>query len=238
MGGDVTQPLELLLQLHLLVLQGGGLLPGRLDQTLQLGFTGDVGASQEVSLLGLALEASQLLTRLLQATLGCHDLLVELGMPLLAVGQHHIQLFKTGVSRGTALLNGIQLSLNLLQVGLDLGGACTRLIGLLGQSQRLHLELVGLCLCRRSFAAQFNQTLAGVAVRGLRAHQQVASFLMNEGLSASLFLEVFNLLGPGEQSRLFAVGGIEIHAVSTHRVTLRHQNPLTGLQTLTLGQGL
>ena len=163
----IAQALELFLQLDLLVLQGCGLLGGGLDQSLQFGFAGDVGATQEVGLLGLTLQAAQLLARLLQTALGCHDLLVELGVTLLAVGEHHVEFFEACIRSSTALLNGVELRLDFVQVRLDLAGTCPGLICLLRQAKCLHLQLVGLRLRLRGFTAQFDQTLAGVAVGGL-----------------------------------------------------------------------
>ena len=61
---------------------------------------------------------------------------------------------------------------------------------------------------------------------------------MDKGLSATLLLEIFNFLGPGEQTRLFAVRRIEIDTVPADGVALRHQDPLTRLQAVAPRQGL
>ena len=238
LGRHIAQPLELFLNLDLLRLQGGGLLRSGLDDALQLGFAGDVGAALEIGFLRLALQAAQLITRLLQAALRVDDVLVELRMTLLAVGQHHVEFLEAGIGSGAALLQGIELGLDLVQIGVNLGGACTRLLGLLGQAQGLDLQFVRLGLGLRGFTTQLHQALTGLGIGRFGAHQLGTSLFVDEGLRALLFLQILDFLRASQQSGLLAVGRIEVHAVAADRMPLGHQDPLTRQQAVTPGQGL
>ena len=121
--------------------------------------------------LRLALQAALLFTAFGDLALTFDHTFVQLGMALLAVGQLHVQLFKTCFGGDATLLQVVQLPHHFAQVGVDLLAAGTGLFGELGQAQCLDLQRVGLGLCFGGLTARRHQTLGRVGIRRLGAHQ-------------------------------------------------------------------
>jgi len=63
-------------------------------------------------------------------------------MAFLAVGQLHVELFKTPLCRHLAFLQLVKLDVNFSHVGLNLPAACAGLLGQLRQAQHFNLQLV------------------------------------------------------------------------------------------------
>ena len=95
---------------------------------------------------------------------------------------------------------------------------------------------MGLCLGLRGLLPGALQALGHVGIGGLTAHQQGARFIGHQNLGAQLFVEVFDLLGPGQQTRLLGIGCIEVNTVPPHRMTTFDIDKLSGLQHVTAGQ--
>ena len=97
--------------LHALLFSGDRccLLGGRVDDAFELGLTRGQAALGKLRFLGLTLQAALLLAAIVQAALGIDDGFVQLGMPLLAVRQLHVELFKTRFGCDTTFLKVSQL---------------------------------------------------------------------------------------------------------------------------------
>ena len=91
------------------------------------------------------------------------------------------------------------------------------------------LRLVGLL----TQLASLQSSLCG---GGLRLGQLRAGFFSHQSLCTYLFVEIVNLLGSGQETRLLGVLGIKMHTVQTHGMALRNKNKFTRLQFVTRGQ--
>ena len=80
----------------------------------------------------MAFQAALLLAAGLQLAFGLNDLIVKLGVTLLAVSQLHVQLFEAGFSGNAAFLQLVQLRINFCRVGRQLLASGTGLFGQLG----------------------------------------------------------------------------------------------------------
>ena len=87
-----------------------------------------------------ALQTALLFARFIQPTLGGDDMLVQLRMALLRIGQLHIQLFKAAFSGDAALLQIFQLCVDFSQISADLITAGLRLLRNLRHAQGFHLQ--------------------------------------------------------------------------------------------------
>lgn len=108
-------------------------------------------------------------------------------MQFLAVSQLHVQLFKARFCGGGPLLQIIQRRLYFSHIGLNLGGACTRLFSLLGQAQHFHLQLMRRLLGLAGFAACAHQALRGIGISRLGTHQRCTNFFADQRLRTQFF---------------------------------------------------
>ena len=151
----------------------------------------------ELGLLRLALQRALLLTAFGQAALGLDHTVAQLGVALLAVGQLHVQFFKTRLRGDAALLQVAQLRLDLGQIGANLLAARPGLLGQLRQSQGLNLQLVRAALGLAGLAARGHQALRRVGVQALGTHQRRARLLGDQCLGTQLLMDrKFNRMRP------------------------------------------
>ncbi len=160
---------------------------------------------------------------------GLDHRVVELGVALLAVGQLHVQFLEARLGGHAALLQRLQLGIHLAQVGVDLLAARARLLGLLGQAQGLHLQLVRAALSLGGLAARHHQALGSVGEGGVGAHQGRARLLGDERLCLELLVEVLDFLRARQQAGLLVVGRVEAHAVRADGVAAGDVDGLAGL---------
>ena len=151
-------------------------------------------------------------------------------MALLAVGQLHVQFFKTRLRGDAALLKVAQLRLDLGQIGANLLAARPGLLGQLRQAQGLNLQLVRAALGLAGLAARGHQALRRVGVQALGTHQRRARLLSDQCLGTQFLLQVFDLLRPGQQAGLLGVLRIKTHAVRAHGMAGCHIDGLARLQ--------
>ena len=97
---------------------------------------------------------------------------IELGMALLAIGQLRIKHLKIAFCQHAALLQRRELSIHLSQIEGDLLASQPHLLGDLGQSQNLDLQLMGPALTGSRFATTGHQGLRGIRVGGFAAQQR------------------------------------------------------------------
>ena len=197
---------------------------------VEFGLAAHQGASIEIGLLGLALQAAQLLAGIVQTALGGHGLVFELGMPFLAIGKLHVKFFKLRLRLHKPFLQVLGHSFNFCQILVNLLRAVLRLLGQLVQLQGRDLQGMGFGLRFAGSQACAIELQPCLVVGGLGTGQCVAGLFMDQGLGAHLFLQVFNFLRPRQQTRLFVVGRIKTHAQLGDTMPLRHINHLTGHQ--------
>ena len=157
-------------------------------------------------------------------------------MALLRVGQLHVELLETGLGDGAALLQIVDLGVDLGQVDLDLRLSRARLFGELLLAQRFDLQRVGIGLGLGRLAAQLQQLLRGLRVGRFTARQSLSRLLAHQQLRAQLPVKLFYFLRPRQQTRLFRIRRIKTDAVGRHRVACRHINGLAFSQLGALRQ--
>jgi hypothetical protein len=101
----------------------------------------------------------------------------------------------------------------------------------------LNLELVGFGLGFCGLAAGGLQSQGNFGMVGFGAGQGRAGLFDDQALGTQFFFQVFNFLGPGQQTRLLRIGGIKRHPLRADGVATGHIDGLAGLELLTLGQG-
>lgn len=125
----IGKPRQLLLRTRLLGFYGRELRSCRINGSCQLRTARFEAALGKCRLLSLTLEAALLLTCLVQPTLCLHDAFIELRVPLLSVGQLHVELFKTRLCRDSTLLDLLELLINFREIGCNLVASGTGLFG-------------------------------------------------------------------------------------------------------------
>jgi hypothetical protein len=158
-GRGIAQTRLLFMQLRHRGLVELDLLGRGFDAALQFAPARGHGAGAELRFLRLTLLRTRLLAGLVQLALGLHHRFFELGVLLLRIGQTQVQLFKACLAGGTALLQLVQLRIDLGQLFGDLPVTGLGLLGLLGQAQDFHLQLVGALLYFAGLATRCGQAL-------------------------------------------------------------------------------
>ena len=230
LGGCIGQAAEFVAgALHFGVNAGHLLLRGP-NGALQFRAAGVQAALGELSFLRPTLQAALLFAAFGQLAFGLDHAFVQLGVALLRVGQLHVQLFKAGFGRHTALLQLVQQGLDFGQVVVDLSATGPGLGHQLRQAKGLDLQLVRAKLAFAGFAANGNQSLRGIGVSRFGPHQRAAAFFRNQGLGAQLLFQILDFLGAAQQTGLLGVWRIENHAVELNRMTGLHQQGFTRVQ--------
>ena len=122
------------------------LLRGHGDGAAELFTPGSQCALGKLGFLQLALKSALLIARFTQLALSLNHAVVKLGMPFLAVGQLHVEFFKTALSHGFALFQVAQLRFKIRHIQLNLRSARAGLFGQLRQAQHFYLQRVGAAL--------------------------------------------------------------------------------------------
>ena len=201
-----------------------------LDGALQLASARFERALRKLGFLRLPLQAALLLAAPGQLALGFDHPVAQLRVALLAVGQLHVQLLEAALGGDAALLQLLQLRIDLGQVGRDLFAAGAGLLGQLRQAQRLDLQLVGPALAFAGLAPDGHQALRCTGVAGLGADQGRARFFGDQRLRAQLLFEVLDLLLPRQQAGLLGVLREEAGAVGGDRVAALEVDDLARLE--------
>ena len=181
---------------------GFELLHRRLDRAVELGGARHQRALLELRLLRLALEGAPLFARRGEGPLGGASGLVELGMPFLGDAELGVERLEAALAGGAARA---QLADRQLEGGAFAAQLLAPLAGLLGQlrqAQQLDLLLMRRRLRRGAFLAAGRQALGSVAAFGLGANQAAFRLVEQDRLRPRLLLEVLDLLGARQQSRL------------------------------------
>ncbi len=217
---------------------GLDLLGRRLERTLQLAAPCRKRPRRELRLLRLAFERAQLLARLAQLALGADHVFLELGMALLLVAQRHVELLEARFAGGAALVELLELAVDLAQLAFDLPTAAAGLLGLLGEAQQLDLQLVAAALQLGRLATGAHQALRHVGIGRLGAHQGAARVFRDQRLRAHLALEVLDLLGTGQHAGLLGIGRVEGHRELRDGMALAGHDDLAMRELAALGQRL
>jgi len=195
LGGGVVEAVELGLQAGRRAGHRGDLRLGRLDAALQLAAPGRQGLRRKTGLLGAPLQRAQLLAGIGQLAFGGDGAVFELGMALLGVAELDVQFLEAGLADGAALLQGFLLRGDLGQFGVQRAAALLAGLGLLGQAQQLHVDLVGPGLGLAGLAAQRGEPAAGIVELVLDAGQRDARLVGDEVLGTLGRRELLDLLG-------------------------------------------
>ena len=206
------------------------------DCAAQLGLAGIQTAQRESGFLRLALQAALLFAAFAQLALGVDHAFIELGVALLRVGQLHVQLFKAGFRRDTALLQVTQLGIDLGHVAGNLLRPRTGLFSELRQAQRFDLQLMRTALGLGSFAPHYHQSLRRIGVGSLGPHQRGACLVADQRLRPKLLVQIFDFLRAGQQTGLLRIGRIKTDTVGADGVATFNMNRFAGLQRRAFGQ--
>ena len=146
-------------------------------------------------------------------------------MALLGRRQFDVEFLEARFAGGAALVEFLELGVDLGQFVIQLRRARLRLLGLLRQPQQFDLQLMRAALRLGRVATRRGQMRGGAGVSRFGADQRAARFLGDQRLRAQLAVEVLDLLRTRQQAGLLGVGRIERDRVRAGRVAFaRHQH--------------
>jgi hypothetical protein len=177
-----------------------------------------------------------LLPRLRHLAFGLDHTVSDLCMPLLAVGQLHVQCLEALFGRGTAFLQLRDQGLDFGQFGADLLAAGAGLFRQLREAHRLYLELVRTSLRLGSLSPRVDELLRSVGERRFGAHQRRSGLLGNQRLSSQLFFQVLDFLLAREQARLLRILRVEAHTVRADGMAALDIDDFARAQLVAAGQ--
>jgi hypothetical protein len=215
----------------------GDLLGGGFQAALQLAAARSQLARLKLRFLRLALQCTQLLAGVGQPAVSSDHGILELGVALLGGAELDVEFLEAALACDPPCLDLVELCVELRQLAAELLAPAVRGVGLLGQAQQLHLQLVGAGLRLGRVAAGRGQALGGIGVGRLQAHRAGTGLVGNQRLRALAAFEVLDLLRPRQHPGLFGVGGVEGHRELRDAVPLAHHDDLAMREPVALRQG-